>query len=49
MQDILASKGRLMDRLDEMRCEFRQVVQSFNEVVREGLGSSIEVSYRGHC
>ena len=48
-QDILASEGRLMARLDETRSEFCQVAQSLNEVLREGLGSAIEASYRGRC
>ena len=44
-QDILASEGRLVARLDETSCEFCQVAQSLNEVLREGPGE-VQSKYR---
>ena len=44
-QGILASEGRLVLWLDEVRSEFQQVVESFNVVLREGLGE-VSAKYR---
>ena len=44
-QDTLASEDRLMVRMDQIQTNMHQAVESFNAVLREGLGE-VQAKYR---